>query len=402
MREEMHDNWLKVFSQVDESLKRKLAAAKALDLGWGGISTVRKITGMSNTTIRKGIEEFDHLEEFEQIDRIRKVGGGRKRIDVKNPKIIDELEAIMDENTAGDPMSFLKWTTKSTYNVAEELTRRGYKISAETVRNILKENKYSLQGNKKSKEGGSAPERDCQFRYINEQVKDFIQQGDPVISVDTKKRENVGNFKNSGRTWKKKGQPKEVNVYDFQSLGIGVAIPYGTYDINRNEGFVNVGISRDTSEFAVESIRWWWKTLGKNNYPNAKRLLICADGGGSNGSRRRGWKIFLQELADDINIPISVCHFPPGTSKWNKIEHSMFSFISMNWKGEPLVSYETIIQLIGATTTKKGLKIFARLDQNEYEKGMKFSDEEMKKLNLETHELHPKWNYSIVPGNGVE
>lgn len=402
MQEEMHENWLKVLSQVDESLKRTLAAAKALDLGWGGISTVRKITDMSNTTIRKGIEELDNLEKFERIERIRKVGGGRKRIDIKNPKIIDELEAIMDKNTAGDPMSFLKWTTKSTYNIAEELTHRGYKISAETVRQLLKERKYSLQANVKSKERGSGPERDGQFRYINEQIKDFIQQGEPAISVDTKKRENVGDFKNSGRTWRKKGQPKEVNVYDFRSLGIGVAIPYGTYDVNRNEGFVNVGISRDTSEFAVESIRWWWKTLGKNHYPDAKRLLICADGGGSNGSRRKGWKIFLQELADQMKIPIFVCHLPPGTSKWNKIEHSMFSFISMNWKGEPLVSYETIIELIGATTTKKGLKVFARLDQNEYEGGIKFSDGEMAKLNLKTHELHPKWNYTIIPRNSTE
>lgn len=397
MQEEIHENWLKVFSQVDESLKRKLAAAKALDSGWGGISSVNKITGMSITTIRKGIEELDKIQELENVKRIRKIGGGRKRIDEKNPEIIGELEKIMDENTAGDPMSFLKWTTKSTYNIADELTNRGYKISAETVRQLLKEKDYSLQANVKSKEGGSGPERDAQFQYINEQVKNFIQQGNPVISVDTKKRENVGEFKNSGRTWRKKGQPKQVNVYDFQSLGVGVAIPYGAFDVKRNEGFVNVGISRDTSEFAVESIRWWWKILGKNHYPDAKQLLICADGGGSNGSRRKGWKIFLQQLVDQIKIPISVCHFPPGTSKWNKIEHSMFSFISMNWKGEPLVSYETIIELIGATTTKKGLKIFARLDQNEYERGMKFSDEDMAKLNLKNHELYPKWNYSIMP-----
>jgi len=399
---EKHKNWLKVLALADEALKRKLAAAKALDLGWGGISTVTRITGMSPTTIRKGIQELDNLENLEQPKRIRKLGGGRKRTDIKSPKIVEDLEAIMGENTAGDPMSFLKWTCKSTYKIADELNLRGHKISAETVRQLLRERDYSLQANVKTKEGGSEPERDAQFRYINEQVKKFVVQGDPVISVDTKKREIVGDFKNPGRTWRKKRDAKEVNVYDFPSLGIGVAIPYGAYDINRGEGFVNVGISRDTSEFAVESIRQWWKVSGKKHYPDARELLICADGGGSNGSRRRGWKFFLQELTDQIGIPISLCHFPPGTSKWNKIEHCMFSFISMNWKGEPLVTYETIIKLISATTTKKGLKVVARLDKREYEGGVKFSDEDMAKLNIKTHTLHPKWNYSIVPRKDTE
>ncbi len=399
---EKHKNWLKVLALADEALKRKLAAAKALDLGWGGITTVTRITSMSPTTIRKGIQELDNLESLEQPKRIRKLGGGRKRTDIKSPKIVEDLEAIMGENTAGDPMSFLKWTCKSTYKIADELNLRGHKISAETVRQLLRERDYSLQANVKTKEGGSEPERDAQFRYINEQVKKFVVQGDPVISVDTKKREIVGDFKNPGRTWRKKGDAKEVNVYDFPSLGIGVAIPYGAYDINRGEGFVNVGISRDTSEFAVESIRQWWKVSGKKYYPDARELLICADGGGSNGSRRRGWKFFLQELTDQIGIPISLCHFPPGTSKWNKIEHCMFSFISMNWKGEPLVTYETIIKLISATTTKKGLKVVARLDKREYEGGVKFSDEDMAKLNIKTHMLHPKWNYSIVPRKDTE
>lgn len=399
---EKHKNWLKVLALADEALKRKLAAAKALDLGWGGISTVTRITGMSPTTIRKGIQELDNLENLEQPKRIRKLGGGRKRTDIKSPKIVEDLEAIMGENTAGDPMSFLKWTCKSTYKIADELNLRGHKISAETVRQLLRERDYSLQANVKTKEGGSEPERDAQFRYINEQAKKFVVQGDPVISVDTKKREIVGDFKNPGRTWRKKRDAKEVNVYDFPSLGIGVAIPYGAYDINRGEGFVNVGISRDTSEFAVKSIRQWWKVSGKKHYPDARELLICADGGGSNGSRRRGWKFFLQELTDQIGIPISLCHFPPGTSKWNKIEHCMFSFISMNWKGEPLVTYETIIKLISATTTKKGLKVVARLDKREYEGGVKFSDEDMAKLNIKTHMLHPKWNYSIVPRKDTE
>jgi hypothetical protein len=233
-------------------------------------------------------------------------------------------------------------------------------------------------------------------------MKKFVARGDPAISVDTKKRELVGDFKNQGKTWRKKGEAKEVNTYDFLSLAVGVGIPYGAYDIYRNEGFVNVGINRDTSEFAVESIRQWWHILGKKHYQDANGLLICADGGGSNGSRRRGWKFFLQELADQIEIPISVCHFPPGTSKWNKIEHRMFSFISLNWKGEPLVSYETIIKLISATTTKKGLKVFSRLDKRIYEGGIKFSDEDMAKLNMKTHTLHPKWNYSILPRNDSE
>jgi len=399
---EKHKNWLKVLALADEALKRKLAAAKALDLGWGGISTVTRITGMSPTTIRKGIQELDNLENLEQPKRIRKLGGGRKRTDIKSPKIVEDLEAIMGENTAGDPMSFLKWTCKSTYKIADELNLREHKISAETVRQLLRERDYSLQANVKTKEGGSEPGRDAQFRYTNEQVKKFVVQGDPVISVDTKKREIVVDFKNPGRTWRKKRDAKEVNVYDFPSLGIGVAIPYGAYDINRGEGFVNVGISRDTSEFAVESIRQWWKVSGKKHYPDARELLICADGGGSNGSRRRGWKFFLQELTDQIGIPISLCHFPPGTSKWNKIEHCMFSFISMNWKGEPLVTYETIIKLISATTTKKGLKVVARLDKREYEGGVKFSDEDMAKLNIKTHMLHPKWNYSIVPRKDTE
>jgi len=379
-----------------------LAAAKALDLGWGGISTVARISGMSITTIRKGIQELETLDNLGQTKRIRKSGGGRKKIEIKNPKIVEDMEAIMDENTRGDPMSFLKWTNKSTYTIAEELNLRRHKISAETVRLLLKERDYSLQANVKTKEGDSVPERDAQFRYINNQVKKFVVRGDPAISVDTKKREHVGNFKNSGKTWRKKGEAKEVNTYDFLSQAIGVGIPYGAYDIYRNEGFVNVGISRDTSEFAVESIRQWWQILGKKHYQDAKGLLICADGGGSNGSRRRGWKFFLQELADQIEIPISVCHFPPGTSKWNKIEHRMFSFISMNWKGEPLVTYETIIKLISATTTKKGLKVVARLDKSNYEGGIVFSGDDMAKLNIKSHTLHPKWNYSILPRKDFE
>jgi Rhodopirellula transposase DDE domain len=294
-------------------------------------------------------------------------------------------------------MSLLKWTNKSTYKIADELRKLEHKIDPDTVGRILKENDYSLQANKKNIEGSSVPERDAQFRYINKLAKEFTNQAYPVISVDAKKKENVGEFKNPGRTWTKKGKAKEVNVYDFPSLGNGKATPYGIYDVNRNEGMVNVGMSYDTSEFAVESIRQWWLMFGRINYPNAKKLMICADGGGSNGSRNRGWKFYLQELVDQIKIPITVCHYPPGTSKWNKIEHCMFSFITMNWKGKPLVSYETIIKLISGTKTKKGLTVASRLDESEYNKGVKISDEDMEKLQIEFHYLHPKWNYSILP-----
>ena len=389
--------WLKALSVADEIQARRFAAAKALELGWGGISTVKRLTGMSHTTIRKGIHELQSPEKLEPPKKLRKPGGGRKKVEDKDPKLIEDLEMIMDETTAGDPMSLLKWTNKSTYKIAEKLNHLGHKVSPDTVGRLLKERNYSLQSNVKKKEGGSAPERDAQFGYINEQAKKFTMQGNPVISVDTKKKENVGEFKNQGRTWRKIGQPKEVNVYDFPSLAIGTAIPYGIYDVNRNEGMVNVGMSYDTSEFAVESIRQWWHRFGKQCYPNAKELLICADGGGSNGSRSRGWKIFLQELSDQIRIPITVCHYPPGTSKWNKIEHCMFSFISMNWRGQPLVSYETVIKLISGTTTKKGLTVAARLDEMEYMRGVKFSDDDMAQLEIQPHSLHPKWNYSVLP-----
>jgi transposase len=388
---------LKVLDGADEVQARRIAAAIALDIGWGGITVVEKLTGISHTTIRKGIQEIQSAEKLEPPKRFRKAGGGRKKVEVKDPKIIEDLEKIMNENTAGDPMSILKWTNKSTYTIAQELKTQGYKVDPDTVGRLLKEMDYTLQANVKTKEGGSVPERDAQFRYINEQIKIFMNNGDPVISVDTKKKETVGEFKNQGRTWLKKGKPKEVNVYDFPSIGIGKAIPYGVYDIRRNEGLVNVGTSHDTSEFAVESIRQWWNMVGSIHYMEARGLMICADGGGSNGTRNKGWKIFLQELADQIKIPITVCHYPPGTSKWNKIEHCMFSFISMNWKGQPLVSYETVIKLISATKTNKGLMVTARKDDRQYKKGVKFTDADLENLQLKPHDLHPKWNYSVFP-----
>jgi hypothetical protein len=352
---------------------------------------------MSHSTISKGIEELKTSEKLEQPERLRASGGGRKKVEIKSPGIIEDLEKIMDENTSGDPMSLLKWSNKSTYKIAEELVKLNHIIDPDTVGRLLKENDYSLQANRKNIEGSSVPERDAQFRYINKQAKEFINQEYPVISVDAKKKENVGEFKNPGQIWTKKGKAREVNVYDFASLGIGRATPYGIYDPRRNEGMVNVGMSYDTSEFAVESIRQWWLLFGRYSYSNAKGLMICSDGGGSNGSHNKGWKIYLQELVNQIKIPITVCHYPPGTSKWNKIEHCMFSFISKNWKGTPLVSFEAIIKLIGATKTKKGLTVAARLDGNEYLKGIKFTDEDMAKLHMESHNLHPKWNYTILP-----
>ncbi|HIH43663.1 MAG TPA: ISAzo13 family transposase [Candidatus Methanoperedenaceae archaeon] len=300
--------WLKALSGADEVQARRFAGAIALEIGWGGISKVEELTGMSHSTISKGIEELKTSEKLEPPERLRASGGGRKKVEEKDPEIIRDLEKIMDENTSGDPMSLLKWTNKSTYKIADELRKLQHKIDPDTVGRLLKENNYSLQTNKKNIEGSSVPERDAQFRYINEQAKEFMNSGYPVISVDTKKKERVGEFKNPGRTWTKKGEAKEVNVYDFLSLGIGMATPYGIYDTKRNEGMVNVGISHDTAEFAVESIRQWWLMFGRYNYPDAKGLMICADGGGSNGTRNKGWKFYLQELVNQIKIPITVCH----------------------------------------------------------------------------------------------
>ena len=389
--------WIKAISGADEVQARRFAAAIALEMGRGGISRVVGLTGMSHLTIDKGIKELKYTERLEVPERIRSPGGGRKRVEDKDPGIIADLEKIMDENTAGDNMSLLRWSSKSTYKIADELKLLGHKIDPDTVGRMLKENDYSLQANIKNIEGGSSADRDAQFWYINGKAKEFMKNANPVISVDAKKKELIGEFKNPGRTWNKVGEAKEVNVYDFPNLGIGKAAPYGIYDTGRNEGMVNVGKSHDTSEFAVESIRQWWLLMGKERYPGAKELMICADGGGSNGSRNRGWRVHLQELSNHADLSITVCHYPPGTSKWNKIEHRMFSFISMNWKGKPLVSYETVIKLIGSTKTRNGLTITAIEDDKEYATGIKHSDEDMAKLHITPHEIYPKWNYTILP-----
>jgi len=363
-------------------------------LGYGGVSEVNKLTGKSMTTIRKGIEEINSTKKIDEPNRIRKKGSGRKKLIFKKPEIIKNLGLIMENDTSGDPMKHLKWTTKSTGNVADELKEKGYKISADTVGRLLKQENYSLKANRKSTESGSSPERDDQFKHINITVEKFTIRKEPVISVDTKKKELVGNFKNHGRIWLKKGQFQEVNVYDFPSLSKGKAIPYGTYDIIKNKGFVNVGVSSDTGEFAVESIRRWWQFNGKKDYPKAKELLICADSGGSNGKRNRSWKYYLQKFVNETKLKVTVCHYPPGTSKWNKIEHRMFSFISQNWKGKPLVSYESIISLINGTKTKKGLTIKAKIDERIYQKGKIVSNDEFKKINIR-YDVPTKFNYTI-------
>ncbi|MBU2637935.1 MAG: ISAzo13 family transposase [Nanoarchaeota archaeon] len=385
---------LRFLSKLNEKEARHYVALWAIELEWGGVSEVNKLTGKSMTTIRKGIKEINSAEKLDEPNNIRKKGSGRKTLTSKRPEIIKNLELIMENDTSGDPMKHLKWTTKSTGNVADELKEKGYIISADTIGRLLKQENYSLKANRKSKESGSSPERDEQFKHINREVEKFTIGKEPVISVDTKKKELVGNFKNNGKIWSKKGQFQEVNVYDFPSLSKGKAIPYGAYDIIKNKGFVNVGVSSDTGEFAVESIRRWWQFNGKKDYPKAKKLLICADSGGSNGNRNKSWKYYLQKFVNETNLKITVCHYPPGTSKWNKIEHRMFSFISMNWKGKPLISYKSIISLINGTKTKKGLTIKAKIDKRIYKKGKKVSDEEFKKINLE-YGIPSKLNYRI-------
>ena len=397
--------WLKVLSTLNEAQQRWYVADKALDLGWGGISQLSALTGVSRTTITKAIAEVTsrrRLREGTPGCRVRHAGGGRKTVEETDPGLLRELRSMLEETTAGDPMSLLKWTTKSTRGLAEELTRRGHPVSWGTVARCLHDLDYSLQSNRKTIEGSAHPNRDAQFRYINRQVKRHITRGDPVISVDPKKKELIGAFRNAGRTWRKQGPPEEVNVHDFPQLADGKAFTYGAYDVARDRAVVSVGISHDTAEFAVESIRRWWHADGAQLYRTSTRLLICADGGGSNGSRLRAWKLHLQGFANEIAIPITVCHYPPGTSKWNKIEHRLFSFMSLSWKGQPLRSYETMINLIRATRTRTGLSVKATLDTNEYPTGVKVSKAEFSEINIRFHATHPNWNYTIKPSVGKD
>ena len=391
--------WLKVLGTLNEAQARLFAAQRAIEIGRGGISKVAQLTGMSRPTIMKGIAEIEAPGELGRSEpgKIRRSGAGRRSLSTADAALMKALQDLVEETTSGDPMSLLKWTCKSTATLAQELTSQGFAISADTVGRYLQDMDYSLQLNVKSIERKQHPDRDAQFRYINKQVKSFQRTADPVISIDTKKKELVGAFRNGGRTWRKQGEPEKVLVHDFPDDSEGKAIPYGAYDIARNEALVNVGIAHDTAEFAIESIRRWWRMLGRRAYPNARRLLICADAGGSNGPRLRAWKIHLHALSKELALPVTVCHYPPGTSKWNKIEHRLFSFISMNWRGKPLVNFETVVNLIGATQTRTGLKVKAVLDEIDYEAGKKFSPKEVERLPLNRHDFHGDWNYTVEP-----
>ena len=372
-----------------------MAATEARHIGYGGVSVVSRATGLSRKTIRDGVHEL--ANPLSGLGRQRRVGSGRKKVTENNPKIKEALEILIEPYVRGDPMSPLRWTCKSTKRLSMELSKQGHKVSPRTVAGLLKEMDYRLQSNRKRFEGAQHPDRNGQFEYINRTVQEFQDRGSPVISVDTKKKELVGSYKNGGKEWHRKGQSPEVNVYDFPDKELGKAIPYGVYDTTLNEGWVSVGTDHDTAEFAVETIWSWWGKMGEFRYPNAKELLILADGGGSNGVRNRLWKCQLQKLSSEENLKIMVCHFPPGTSKWNKIEHRMFSCISQNWRGRPLTSHQVIVQLIAATSTEKGLKIEAEIDSKLYQTGIKISDEKMTLLNIKRADFHGEWNYLFMP-----
>ncbi len=393
---ELQAKLLGVWPLLDERTRRLMAANEARGLGHGGISEVSRACGLSRKAIAKGIREIE-AGTAPPPGRIRQPGAGRKKIIVHDPGLMPAMERLIEPETRGDPESPLRWTCKSTRTLAAQLTRQKHPISHMKVAQLLHEQGYSLQGNRKTEEGGDHPDRDAQFRHINTQVRRSLAKGTPVISVDTKKKELVGNYENKGRKWLPAKKPVKVQGHDFPHPDVPRAYPYGVYDLERNRGFVNVGTDHDTGAFAVASIRGWWRHEGRRLYPEAKRVLITADGGGSNGSRLRLWKLELQKLANDTGLSLSVCHFPPGTSKWNKIEHRLFSFISSNWRGEPLRDYETIVKLISATATATGLKVTCRLDRRKYPTGRKVTDEEMKHVNLKRHNFHGEWNYTIQP-----
>ncbi len=387
---------------MDERLTRLWAAAEAEAYGRGGPTAVTKATGILGKRILAGRRDLAALRaspptEPARKQRIRKPGAGRKRLEDTQPGLVEALDALIDPSTRGDPESPLRWTCKSTRRLAEELTKAGFQISPTKVGELLAADGYSLQGNRKTREGSQHPDRNAQFERINRQVKAFQGRGQPVVSVDTKKKELVGDFKNVGREWQRKGEPVPVRVHDFLDQELGKAIPYGVYDLLRNEGWVNVGVDHDTAEFAVESLRRWWKRMGKKAYPEATDLLVTADGGGSNGSRTRLWKLELQRFADETQLRVHVSHYPPGTSKWNKIEHRMFCHITQNWRGRPLESLEAVVNLIGSTTTAAGLRIRASLDKRTYEKGIAVTPEEMASVNLQPARVRGEWTYLIAP-----
>jgi len=384
-----------LWPHLNERAKRLVAAEEALQLGFGGISLVSRACGLSRVTITKAIEELDARPLPE--GRVRRAGAGRPQLVLQDPDLLEALEALVEPSARGDPQSPLRWTCKSTRALARQLSLQRHAVSHEKVAQLLRDMNYSLQANRKTLEGKSHPDRDEQFRYINEQVRKALAAGQPVISVDTKKKELIGDFQNQGRQWQKTKSPTDVNGHDFAGPSVPRAYPYGIYDLAQNTGFVNVGTDHDTGAFAVASIRGWWRAEGQRLYPKARRLLITADGGGSNGYRLRSWKVGLQKLADATGLSILVCHFPPGTSKWNKVEHRLFSFISSNWRGEPLRDYETIVRLIAATTTAKGLSVTCRLDHRKYPIGRKVTNEELAMVDLRPQAFHGEWNYVIWP-----
>jgi transposase len=386
---------------MDEPVRRQWAAAEAAAVGWGGIAAVVAATGMSHNTIGRGTRELQERANKPRQrvvnKRIRHVGGGRKSIAESDPSILEALARLVEPLTRGDPESPLRWTCKSTRKLAKELQNQGHSVGERTVAMLLHRAGYSLQSNRKVREGDSHPDRNAQFEHINAEVMAFQRRGQPVISVDTKKKELVGNFRNGGREWRPQGEPDEVRVHDFQDPALGKVIPYGVYDVTNNQGWVSVGIDHDTATFAAEAIRRWWRKMGLKRFPNAAKLLITADGGGSNGSRCRLWKVALQNLAEKIGLELNVCHFPPGTSKWNKIEHRLFCHITQNWRGKPLVSHEVIVNLIANTTTQNGLTVRAELDTRRYETGIKVSDADLAALHIKKARFHGDWNYIILP-----
>jgi transposase len=393
---ELTEKFRSVWPLLDERTRRLTAANEAMALGHGGVSVVHRASGLSRKAIQKGIQEI-RAGSTPGEGRVRRCGAGRKPITVSNPHLVEALEELIDEQTRGDPESPLRWTCMSTRVIARALDQQSQVVSHTKVAQMLHDLDYSLQSNRKTEEGQGHPDRDAQFRHISAAVKRYLRQGLPVISVDTKKKELIGNYHNAGQQWRPMKDPKKVQGHDFPGPDVPRAYPYGIYDLGRNVGFVNIGTDHDTGAFAVASIRGWWRHEGRRLYPKANKLLITADGGGSNGWRLRLWKLELQKLADQTGLSLSVCHFPPGTSKWNKIEHRLFSFISSNWRGEPLRDYETIVNLIARTTTAKGLKVTCRLDRRKYPTGRKITDEEIKQINIERNKFHGEWNYVIKP-----
>jgi transposase len=382
--------------ELSERARRRWAAVEAASLGRGGISVVSEATGLAHSTIRRGILELN-TGEAPPPGRQRRKGAGRRSVEVVDPCVRAVLERLVEPESRGDPQSPLRWTCKSTRRLAEQLTAQGHPVGPTTVRRLLKKAGYSLQANRKTREGKAHPDRDAQFRFINGRVKAQQRRGQPAISVDTKKKEALGNLKNPGQTWRPKGKPREVDTHDFPDPRKGKAVPYGIYDLRHNEAWVSVGVSSDTAEFAVEAIRCWWKRLGRRRHRQATRLLITADSGGSNSSRNRLWKVELQRLSNETGLEIEVCHFPPGTSKWNKIEHRLFCHVTRNWQGKPLETFEVVVNLIGSTSTQSGLTVYAELDASTYEKGKKVSDAQFAQINLHRSRFHGEWNYVIRP-----